>query len=242
MGHAALRASLSRNPQRRAPSGGAVALGVALWVSGVGCAPPPAPSGPAVKQQAPVSPLGMFSATQDIGNVRHAGSTEFDPGEGYRVTGSGANIWGAGDEFQFAFRELFGNASLSARVTIDGEQGSEYRKAVVMIRESLGADSAFVDVAVHGGGLASLQYRARAGAETEQVRSTLTAPEHVRLTRTGNTYTGAFSLDGQSWETLGPVEVALPSKTKAGLGVCAHDVDALVTATFRDVVVTPSNS
>src|SRR5690606_41205737 len=52
----------------------------------------------------------------------------------------------------------------------------------------LEAGSAYVDAAVHGDGLASLQYRPADGAETAEIRSTVTAPDVVQLERSGTTY------------------------------------------------------
>ncbi len=46
-----------------------------------------------------------------------------------------------------------------------------------MIRQSLDADSAYVDVALHGDGLTSLQFREAKGAATHEVQANVSAPE-----------------------------------------------------------------
>ena len=48
-----------------------------------------------------------------------------------------------------------------------------------MIRQDLEADSAYVDVALHGDGLASLQFRDAKGAATHEVQANVSAPRRV---------------------------------------------------------------
>ena len=48
-----------------------------------------------------------------------------------------------------------------------------------MIRQSLDADSAYVDVALHGDGLTSLQFRDAKGAATHEVQANVAAPERL---------------------------------------------------------------
>ena len=54
-----------------------------------------------------------------------------------------------------------------------------------MIRQSLDADSAYVDVALHGDGLTSLQFREAKGAATHEVQANVSAPSRVRLEKRG---------------------------------------------------------
>ncbi len=46
-----------------------------------------------------------------------------------------------------------------------------HRKAALMIRQSLEPDAAYADVALHGDGLTSLQFRPTAGAATSALAS-----------------------------------------------------------------------
>ena len=54
-----------------------------------------------------------------------------------------------------------------------------------MIRQSLDADAAYVDVAVHGDGLTSLQFRDAKGAATHEVQANVSAPTRLRLVKRG---------------------------------------------------------
>ena len=54
-----------------------------------------------------------------------------------------------------------------------------------MIRQSLDADSAYVDVALHGDGLTSLQFREAKGAATHEVQANVVGPARLRLEKRG---------------------------------------------------------
>ncbi len=121
------------------------------------------PNHPAMHQasNAPMGPIGLFESHADIGSVLHPGSVEYDATKkSYTITGSGENMWFKEDAFHFVWKEVSGDrVSLAANISFIGGGGNPHRKAVLMIRQSLDADSAYVDVALHGNGLTSLQYR-----------------------------------------------------------------------------------
>src|SRR4030042_1746734 len=74
--------------------------------------------------------LGQFERNADVGPVSLPGSAQFDAAtKQYRITGSGANVWGAEDAFHFVWREVAGDLKLSARVAFEGAGGHEHRKA-----------------------------------------------------------------------------------------------------------------
>ena len=60
-----------------------------------------------------------------------------------------------------------------------------------MIRQSLAADSAYVDLALHGDGLTSLQFRDSKGAATHEIQANITAPGRLRIEKRGK-YTLMF--------------------------------------------------
>ena len=80
--------------------------------------------------------LGVFTKSGDVGGPAIKGSAEFNPANGqYRITGSGANIWGKQDQFQYVWREMTGNFTVTATLRFLGE-GNEHRKAGIMVRQS----------------------------------------------------------------------------------------------------------
>jgi TolB protein len=132
------------------------------------------------------APVGIFENSGDVGVTPKAGKVEFDAARGeYRITGGGANVWAAADAFQFVWKQISGDITLTADVQFVGAGTLPHRKAMLMIRQGLEPDAAYADVAVHGEGLTSLQYRAQAGAVTAETQSPLKAPTRVRIERRG---------------------------------------------------------
>src|SRR5439155_1502376 len=118
------------------------------------------------------TPAGTFDSHGDVGTVLHPGSVEYDSAKrSYTIAGSGENIWLGSDAFQFAWKKLSGDITLTADITFLGKGVNEHRKAVLMIRQNLDADSPYVDVALHGSGLTSLQYREEKGAATHEIQA-----------------------------------------------------------------------
>lgn len=181
--------------------------------------------------------LGVFEESGDVGAVGRAGAVAFDSASGeYSITGSGANVWGSEDAFQFVRRKLDGDADLTAAIRWKGEGKNAHRKAGWMIRQSLDAGAPYVDAVVHGDGLTSLQYRKVQGGPTEEIQSPVLAPAMVRLDRAGDVFSLAVSRDGKTWQPVGSVSVTLKDPVYAGLIVCSHDNSVSETAVFSHVV------
>jgi TolB protein len=161
---------------------------------------------------------------------------EFDGPKGeYRVTGGGANIWAAKDAFQFAYRRITGDFTLTADVQFIGAGMNAHRKAVLMARQSLDAGSSYADVALHGDVLTSLQYRAAADGATQEERSPLKGPVRIRLQRRGNQFTIQAGAPGEALSTTGPQTISMTDPVYVGIGVCSHDAAVLETAIFTNV-------
>src|SRR5713226_2724121 len=115
--------------------------------------------------------VGIFEGHGDVGTVLHAGSVEYDAAKGtYTIAGSGENMWFGKDAFHFAWKQASGDVTLTADISFIGKGVQEHRKAVLMIRQRLDADSAYADVALHGNGLTSPQYREEKGAATHEIQ------------------------------------------------------------------------
>jgi TolB protein len=69
------------------------------------------------------APTGIFDRTQDVGSAATPGGVVHDPDAGsYRVTASGANIWGDKDAFHYAWVQRSGDLHIAADVRL-GRQG-----------------------------------------------------------------------------------------------------------------------
>lgn len=185
--------------------------------------------------------LGPFDSNSDVGVTPQKGKVGFDGTAEYRVTGGGANMWASADAFQFVWKKMSGDVALTADVRFIGAGAVAHRKAALMIRQSLDADSAYADVALHGDGLTSLQYRPTAAAatlETQQAaKLDLGEPVHIRIERRGDRFTMLAGKTGQPLPTTGPASVTLHDPVYVGLAVCSHDANVLETAVFSNVSV-----
>ena len=177
-----------------------------------------------------------FDSNNDVGETPEKGKVEYDGSSGeYRVTGGGANIWGTVDAFQFAWTKLSGNIALTADVRFIGAGTVAHRKAALMIRQTLDPGSAYADVALHGDGLTSLQFRPASGAATQEMRSELKGPGRIRIERRGDRFTLFAGNAGEELRPTGPATVALRDPVYVGLAVSSHQADILETAVFSNV-------
>ena len=188
--------------------------------------------------------LGMFAGHSDVGSVLHAGSAAYDSSKSvYTLTGSGENMWSTADAFQFAWKKISGDVEISADVSFLNSGGNPHKKAVLMLRQSLDADSVYADVALHGNGLTSLQYRDEKGGTTSEVASNISAPARLRITRVGKyVYISLAQKENNVHFAGGSARIALDGEFYAGIGVCSHDKNATEQATFSNVEIKNVNA
>jgi hypothetical protein len=148
-------------------------------------------------------------------------------------------MWLAADAFQFAWKKVSGDVTLTADISFLTKTGNEHKKAVLMLRQSLDADSVYVDVALHASGLTSLQFRDEKGAVTREIQSNLSAPKRLRIARRGDYVYMSLAADGGEPKVAGGwLRIPLQGTFYIGLGVCSHDKDVVETALFSNVEFT----
>jgi TolB protein len=183
-------------------------------------------------------PVGIFEDHADVGTVLHAGSVDYDAAKGtYTITGSGENMWLTADAFQFAWKKMSGDVTLTADISFLTKTGNEHKKAAVMLRQTLDADSVYADVALHASGLTSLQYRDEKGGTTYQIQSSLSAPKRLRIAKRGD-YVYMSLGDSDLKLAGGWLRIPLQGSFYVGLGVCSHDKNVSETAIFFNVELT----
>lgn len=188
-------------------------------------------------QQQTSKPAGIFQGSTDIGTA-NKGSTTYSHAKGeYTLTGSGADLWGTADQFHFAWVHLSGNATLTADIRFPKTSTERLRKAVLMVRQSLDPGSAYADIAIHGDGHITLQYRKEANGITADE----TLPEHgstrLRIERKGNQYTVYAGEPGQTLTAMAPVTVELSDPVYLGIGVCPHNAKGFEEAIFSNIKI-----
>ncbi len=183
--------------------------------------------------------IGVFENHADVGTMLHPGSAEFDESKlSYTIAGSGENMWATADAFHFVWKKVSGDAAISADVSFAGTGGNSHRKAVLLIRQNLDADSAYADVALHGDGLTSLQSRDEKGGATHEIQSNISAPKRLRIEKRGDyVYMSLAGLGEEFKMAGGSMRLRLDGSYYIGIGVCAHDKDAVEKAVFSNVEV-----
>jgi len=224
-------ASLSRWPAALFPA----LVSLLTIVLLLGCASKAEPLGPQPG-------AGSFAFSQDIGDVGTPGSLRYSADRGYEIAASGIDIWGARDNFHFAYVEATGDATLQAQVDLGDATGEWFRKALLMFRVDTRLDSPHISAVIHENGLAALQYRPTPGAPTLELHASVTDPKILRVTRSEDRFTASFSVDGDTWDHVGPLQVELPRTALLGIATSAHHENRLARAYFSEVALETTDS
>lgn len=182
------------------------------------------------------APLPAPWSNQDIGDAAIAGGASYDNGT-FAVRGSGSDIGGFADGFQFVYQQVTGDIDVTARVA-DLQGAAAGAKAGVMIRESLAGNAAYALVSQSVNEGVAFERRLATGWGTTLTSGGYTrAPYWLRLTRRGNVFTAYHSLDGVTWTQTGTATINLPSTVYVGLAVTSNDNTAMATAALDNVRV-----
>ena len=185
--------------------------------------------------------VGLFTRADDVGAPPLKGSAAFDPAtRQYTITGTGADIWARADQFHYLWREMSGNFSVTATTTFLTD-GNPHRKASIMLRKTIDADSPFVHLAIHGDGMPSVQFRSAKADTVNTLDFPIEGPGVFTLTlvRQGTTVTVFVTKAGAPLRELGHTTNQLGSPVLVGLAVASHSTEALHTVRFSDVSVEP---
>ncbi|MEK7830938.1 MAG: hypothetical protein AAB401_07625 [Acidobacteriota bacterium] len=182
---------------------------------------------------------GQFEDSRDVGTVKMPGSVEYDAAKKtYTVAGGGENMWATTDAFHYVWRRVSGDLSIAADISILGTGGNAHRKAALVIRQTLDADSPYVDAALHGDGLPSLQYRETKGGPTREIQSNVKGPRRLQIEKRGDYVWMSVAKEGEQLQSAGgSFRINLTGTFYVGLAVCAHDNNALEKAVFSNVEI-----
>jgi len=181
-------------------------------------------------------PTGWTDA--DVGAVGVAGSASFNTGT-FTVSGSGTDIFGTGDQFNYAYQSVSGDVTVIARV-VSEDQTAGFSKAGVMIRESLATNAVDAAVLITPTNGVAMEFRPTTGAATINITGWIKGvlpPQWVKLVRTGNTFVGSYSADGATWTQIATTNITMGAGATAGLAVTAHNNAALNNATLDNVSI-----
>ena len=173
---------------------------------------------------------------RDLGGVGAKGSARASSGI-YTVKGAGADIGGTADEFQYVYRSITGDHSITARLTSQTNTNAD-AKAGVMFRETLTAGSTHAMMALTPQNGAIFERRTSSGGgSTVTNGGPAGVPLWLRVTRVGNTLSGYRSVDGAAWTFVGSATITMAETVYVGLAVSSHNDATLGTAIFDSVSV-----
>lgn len=194
---------------------------------------------PAIAQR-----TGIFQNHRDVGNPKLKGTTVYDnKTKTYTLTGSGYNIWFNRDEFQFAYKKIKGDFTLTANFEFLGEGKEGHRKIGWMIRESLADSAVHISAVSHGDGLTVLQWRVKPGMNMrdpeDEIRAGGTKYGVIQLQRIGKKIIMKVAKkEGDAFETVGEHEMEnLPDEVLAGIFICSHNPDIIEQAKVWNVQI-----
>jgi tricorn protease-like protein len=152
-------------------------------------------------------------------------------------------MWGDHDDFHFVWKRMTGNFILSTRARFVGKGVEAHRKIGWIIRPSLESSSPHVTAALHGDGLASLQFRRTPGGTTEENKSRDSLPPSnadavIQLERRDGTYAMSIARFGDTLVTQELADLSLPDTVYVGVFVCAHNDAVVEQAAFSNVRIT----
>ena len=179
-----------------------------------------------------VLPAGWMDA--DIGTVQTAGSAQYATANSntFLVTGQGSAIGGTADSLNYAYQQVNGDFTFTARLS--SESGT-LSNTGLMMRETLDAGASAVTMVLGstGGRIAAMGSRSTTGgsmAWTTGNQYTVT-PVWLRLERSGNVFTASQSSDGVTWFTVGTSTISMASTYYVGLVACSGDISSDTTET-----------
>lgn len=186
-------------------------------------------------------------AAQDIGAVGLAGAATYSNGV-LTLSASGADLWGAADEFGFFYATRSGDGAITARI-VSQDPTDPWAKAGVMVRASLATNAAYAAFLVTSSNGIAHQSRLTNGAVTTSTTTPGAAPYWVRMMRNGSVLQSYHSPNGTNWTYWRTTTLTNPGADLLwGIAVTAHNdaqlseavVDNLVLNSTPDVV-TPTN-
>jgi PKD repeat protein len=174
----------------------------------------------------------------DVGAPTPAGSASYTGGV-FTVNGSGADIFGTSDQFNYVYQPTTGNGTIIARVTSQSNTGSANSKAGVIWKASTTSGSPYILIETGpSGGLVKVQYNFNGSVSG----GTYTMPNlWMKLVRSGSNFSAYLSPDGVTWTAVVTNKSlpTIPTSATVGLYEVSHKAGVLGTATFDNVSFTP---
>jgi hypothetical protein len=192
------------------------------------------------------TPIGIFTGQSDVGAALVPGSSSYNASsKQYTIVSAGYNVWYQRDEFRYLWVKMSGDVSLAADIDFPNTAGYGDRKGFVIIRQSLDDDSKEAVVALHGGGLLHMAWRAEKGNLMTEIRinNRKGLPDlvtghvgRIGIQKHGDSFALFVSADGEPMRQAGEaIQLHLDQPFYVGIGFCSHLPAQTDTAVFSKV-------
>lgn len=136
----------------------------------------------------------------------------------FTISSRSTDIWGNSDQLNYIYQPMSGNVDMIVQIKSMSAM-DEWAKAGIMIRESLAGDAKHVDMMMTPGNGATFQYRQETHGGMSDQTANATVPRWLKLTRSGNNFTGSVSSNGTKWTKIGTVTIPMNQQVYIGLAV-----------------------
>jgi hypothetical protein len=209
--------------------------------------PTPSPTNPPVPTPTPTIPivanLGIFDGNSDIGNVDADGQASYvSETDLYRVSGSGADVWGVEDEFHFVFKQVEGPFVFDAQTDAINHGSNDWAKVMLMARNSLdpGAENFAIRIRESIMEISS-QWRFTQGDTSFSTPGDDRVPSNrhdgrLRIVRENDLFQSYYfdTVDAE-WVLIDEVSIPMNSTIYVGFAVTSHEDGSLAEGVYRSV-------
>ncbi len=169
----------------------------------------------------------------DFGTAANGYATYDVPSEQYTVAGSGSNVGGTIDGFNYLYQPITCSTATSITARLLSRQfganatGTPVDKVGLMLRESNSTNSKHFSVFVDGQRNAYSLARTTTGGGTSTIGTSiaLDIPVWLRIDRNGSDFTAYATLDTTVWETIGTSTFTMNSNMLLGMAVCSRQAN-----------------
>jgi hypothetical protein len=185
----------------------------------------------------------------DVGDAAdRPGSTEILDDGTITVIGAGHDLWDSVDGFRYVYTEVSGDFEAIVQITyFERVAGEPWAKAGLIARETPdpGSKNALSTAAAGDAYGVQLTWRPQTNGPTSELNywelggpTKFNDGEWIRLTRSGDDFSSAWSDDGVTWDDdYATVTIEMAETITVGLAVTGHDVAKSCEASFRNFTI-----
>ena len=168
------------------------------------------------------------------------GSIDYSGGT-YTIKSGGRDIWDAADAFRFTYQEMSGDFEIALKAE-SIEQTNDWAKIGPMVRQSNAPESQYLFMLARAlDGNKYFQERMDTGGSASgnggELADAAGFPIWLKITRSGDDFTGALSSDGAAWDDLGTTTLALTDPVLVGIAVTSHSTGDITTAVATNLTI-----